>query len=62
MSLEETKEKLDWRKRAFEYEKKNSYGIENWNDMTRIHNNEANNMAECNLLHDIINPPKSTKI
>ena len=29
--------------------------------MTRIHNNEVNNIAECNLLHDIINPPKPTK-
>ena len=30
--------------------------------MTRIHNNEVNNIAECNLLHDIINPPKLAKI
>ena len=30
--------------------------------MTRIHNNEVNNIAECNLLHDIINPPKRAKI
>ena len=28
----------------------------------RIHNNEVNNIAEYNLLHDIINPPKGTKI
>ena len=62
MSLEETKESLDCHKRAFEDEKKNSYGIENRNDMTRIHNNEVNNIAEWNLLHDIINPPKQTKI
>ena len=41
MILEETKEKLDWRKRAFEYEKRNSYGIEIRNDMMRIHNNEV---------------------
>ena len=46
MSLEETKESLDCHKRAFEDEKKNSYGIENRNDMTRIHNNEVNNIAE----------------
>ena len=26
--------------------------------MMRIHNNEVNNIAEYNLLHDIINPPK----
>ena len=46
MSLEDTKEKLDWHKYAFEYKKKNSYGIENRNDMTRIQNNEVNNTAE----------------
>ena len=48
-------------KHAFEYEKKNSFGIENRNDMTRIHNNEVKNIAEYNLLHDIINTPKRTK-
>ena len=60
-SLEETKEKLDWCKRAFEYENKNSYGIENRNDMTLIHNNEVKNITEYNLLHNIINPPKRPK-
>ena len=29
--------------------------------MTRIKNNEVKNIAECNLLQDIINPPKRTK-
>ena len=29
--------------------------------MTCIHENEVNNIAECNLLHDILNPSKSTK-
>ena len=29
--------------------------------MTCIHNNEVNNIAECNLLHGIINPPKRAK-
>ena len=29
--------------------------------MTRIHNNEVKNIAECNLLHGIINIPKRTK-
>ena len=62
MSLEDTKEKLDWRKRVFEYEKKNSYGIENRNDMIRKNDNEVNNIAKCNLIHDIINPPKRAKI
>ena len=27
----------------------------------RIHNNEVKNIAECNLLYDIINPPKRAK-
>ena len=40
MSFEGTKENLDWHKCAFEDEKKNSYGIENRNDMMRIHNND----------------------
>ena len=61
MSLEETKEKLYWRKRSFEYKKKNVYGIESRNDMTRIHNNNVKNIAEFNLLHDKINPPKRAK-
>ena len=26
-----------------------------------LHNNEVNNIAECNLLHDIINPTKRVK-
>ena len=26
-----------------------------------MHNNEVNNIAECNLLHDIINPPRRAK-
>ena len=29
--------------------------------MTCIHKNELNNIAECNLLHDIINYPKRAK-
>ena len=41
---------------------KNTYGIENYNGMTRIHDNEVNNTPECNLLHDIINPTKPTNI
>ena len=30
--------------------------------MNCIHDNKANNISECNLLHDIINPPKNSKI
>ena len=59
VSLEETKENIDWRKRAFEYEKKNSYGIENRNYMTRMQNNEVRNISECNLLHDITTYPQT---
>ena len=29
--------------------------------MTRIQNNQVKNISECNLLHDIINPPKHAK-
>ena len=29
--------------------------------MTRIHEKMVNKIVECNLLHDIINPPKLTK-
>ena len=29
--------------------------------MTRMHDEEVNKIAECNLLHDIINPPKRSK-
>ena len=29
--------------------------------MMRINNNEVKNIAECNLLYDIINPPKRAK-
>ena len=61
MSLEETKEKLEWHKHEFECEQKITHGIENQNYITRIHDNEVNKTAECNLLHDIINPPKRTK-
>ena len=38
------------------------YGIENQNNMTLIHDNKVNSIAECNLLYDIINPHKRTKI
>ena len=30
--------------------------------MTRIHDKEVNKIAECDLLNDIINPPKLTKL
>ena len=61
MSIEETKEKIEWSKRAFEYKQKITYGIENQNDMISIHEKEVNKITEWNLLHDIINPPKRTK-
>ena len=59
-SLDDTK-KLEWFKRAFKCKVKNTYGIEYQNGMTRMNDNEINNISECNLLHDIINPPKRTK-
>ena len=59
MSLEETKEKIEWRKNAFKFE--SSYIIEDTNEMIYIHDKEVNKISECNLLHDIINPPKRAK-
>ena len=44
-----------------EYKNKSSYGNKNRNDMTRMHNNKVRDIAECNLLDDIINPPKRAK-
>ena len=61
MSLEENKNKLEWRKRAFECKDKNSYGIEKQNYMIHIHGKEVNKIAECNLVYNIINPPKLAK-
>ena len=51
--------KIQWRKRALKYEI--SYVIENQARMICIHDNKVNNIDECNLLHDIINPPKRAK-
>ena len=50
--------KLKRHKRAFEQEIENVYGIENQNDMMRIHDEKVNKIAECNLPHDIVNTPK----
>ena len=55
MILDETKETIEWRKRAIEYE--SSYVIENRAKMIYKHGNEVNNLSECNLLHYIIHPP-----
>ena len=60
--IEETKEILEWRKHAFQCKQKSTYWIENQNYMTCIHDKELNKIVECNLLHDIINPPKHTKL
>ena len=46
MSLDDTKEKLEWCKHAFEWKIKDTYEIENQNGMTRIHDNEVNNISE----------------
>ena len=45
--------------RELEYE--SSYVIGNLNEIIYIQDNEVKNIAECNLLHDIIITPKSTK-
>ena len=35
--------------------------IENRDTLIHINDNEVKNISECNLLHDIINPPERTK-
>ena len=45
----------------FESELKNTYEIEIHNGMACIHLTKVNKLTECNLLHDIPNPPKNTK-
>ena len=40
---------------------RNIYDIKNRNCITCMHENEVNKIAECNLLHDIINPSKFNK-
>ena len=55
MSLEDTKEKLEWCKRVFQYRIRKIYGIENRNDMARIHSDKVNKTAKWNLQHDIVN-------
>ena len=62
ISLEETKGKLEWSKREFEFKQKISHRIENKNDTIHMHDREVDKIAECNLLHDIINTPKRAKI
>ena len=61
MSLDDTKEKLEWRKSVFEWKLKNKYDIEIQNGMTCIHDNKVNNIAKWNLLHGILNTNKRTK-
>ena len=40
---------------------KSEYLIENQNEIIYIHDKEVNNISECNLLHDMINPHKRAK-
>ena len=61
MSLDEKKEKTEWRKHDFESEMENTYDIIIHNCMSCIHGNKVNKLAQCNLLHDILNHPKYTK-
>ena len=60
MICEENKEKCnDVSVRLNENWKK--FRIEKWNELIHIHYKEVNKIPECNLLHDIINPPKRVK-
>ena len=38
------------------------YNMNSFNYMNNIHNNDVNNIYEFNLIHDILNPYKRTKI
>ena len=62
MSLDEKKEKTEWRKGEFESELKNTYYIESQNGMACIYGNKVNKKDECNLLHDILNPTKLSEM
>ena len=48
-------------KRAFESEIEYVYGIKIPNFMNPMHYNKVNNIAEYNLLHEMLNPSKCTK-
>ena len=58
LSLNENKLNM----RAFESELKYIYVINMPNGMNHICNNEVNSISESNLIHDIINNSKRTKI
>ena len=57
ISLNENK----WRDFAFDSEPNFIYDTKIMNDLNHIHDNKVNNIAECNLIHDILNPPKLTQ-
>ena len=51
----------EWRKRELGSKLENIYDVKSLNDMNNIHDNKVNNIAECNLLNDIVNTSKCTK-
>ena len=51
VSLDDTKQHLEWCKRSFECKPKNTYKIETQNGMILVHDNKVNNIDEWNLLH-----------
>ena len=62
ISLGDKKENIEWSKREFECEIENTCEIEIQNGMTCIHGIKVKKLPQCNLLHDILNPYKHTKI
>ena len=44
------KKKREWRKRVFEYEHKDSYGIHKWNDIIYRYDKKENKIAGCNSI------------
>ena len=52
----------EWHKCEFWNKQENIYDTKSLNDMNHIHDNTVNNIAECSLLHHILNTSKCTNI
>ena len=52
----------EWRKYIFVRKVESIYDVKNVHDTKNINDYYVNNIAEWNILHDILNPSKCTKI
>ena len=48
----------EWTKSVLDIKLKNVYNMNIFKDTNHIHDSKVNNLSECNLLHDILNPTK----